>query len=97
MSRLRTALLVALSIAAVLALLVMLLAVLMPDAIAGLRLGGETFRGVITDQAGGVLQRVQLNPLLDLAILAGAYVFVSLISWSQSQLASYLANRRHFS
>lgn len=94
---LRSLLLVVLTVAAVLALLLVLLCILMPNAVAELRLGGETFQGVVTEQTNGILQRVKLNPLLDLAILVGAYVFVSLISWSQSQLASYLANRRHFS
>lgn len=97
MSLLRTIGLLLISIAGVLGLLVMLLAILMPDTVTGLRLGGELFTSTVTEQTGSLVQAIKLNPLVDAAILLGAYVFVCLISWSQDQLANYLANRRHYS
>jgi hypothetical protein len=81
----------------VLGLLVVLLAVLVPDTVTDLHLGSQVLGTTVRNQAGTLVDSARLNPLLDVAIAIGAYIFVCLISWSQDRLSNYLANRSHFS
>lgn len=83
--------------AGVLGLLILLLAILMPNSVTGLRIGSDVLSSTVRNQTGTLVESAKLNPLVDLLILTGAYVFVCLISWMQDQVSSYLANRKHFS
>jgi hypothetical protein len=89
--------LLAISVAGILGLLLVLLAVLVPDTVTDFRIGSQALGTTVRNQAGTLIQSAKLNPLVDVAILAGAYVFVCLLSWSQDQIANYLTNRRHYS
>ncbi len=72
------------------------LSVVSPDVLRSLGLGaGNIFADLGTDTLG-VLATYHIKPLLDVSLLAGSYVLVCLLLWSQERIGIYLANRRHF-
>lgn len=95
-SPLRTIGLLVLCVAVVLGLLILILGFLLPDSVNNLRLGGDFFRTQVTEQTDTLIKAVKINPLVDVLLVAGSYLLVSLINWSQDQVVFWYRNRRHF-
>lgn len=100
MSRARQALLGFLAllgcVVGILAVLVTIVGFTNPELVTGLELGAGTLKAQVTETTGPIVSTVRLNPLLDLVLIVGSYVFVSLLGWGQDRLGSYVRERRHF-
>lgn len=92
-----SAAIITLFIALFLSIFLAILALSAPEIVSVFGVGTDDLLSTFSQQTEAVKQITSLQPLLDLFLLAGSYVFVCVLLWLQDQVKSYLQNRGHFS